>query len=180
MKKWDKPKRRNQSLAKEGQHPNVRMSERLKKINKGADPKKIPGKHGLVERITLAGLMPAVCYVTRDFRKANPDSSYLDLYKELAKHFPDYFPLNKNLYNGQNFSKQLNQSKEWQAAYWSGAYEIDSMLETRIGIGLYNDTFDNKDLVKLYDIVTKHKENEQILNSLDDVSFTMSSEDSNE
>jgi hypothetical protein len=155
--------------------PNIRLNKYRKDPNA-----ELKGNPSFVEKLMRANIMPAVCMETRNFRKKNPVSSYVDLYKHLSTIFPDWFPADKKLYNGQNFSKQLNQSKEWQAAYWSAQFDIDDMLATKIQAGLYNDTFDNKDLVKLYDIQRRSEENKQIMDTIEkniNVNMTVSEAD---
>jgi hypothetical protein len=171
-----KDKKRRYSYAKPGQVPQLSKVVAKKHETKKRNPDgTIRGNLSLVEKLTQANLLPAVCVETRKFRMANPISSYVDLYMHLNSVFGDWFPTNKKLYSGQNFSKQLNQSKEWQAAYWSGHYTIDDMLATKIQSGLYNDAFDNKDIVKLYDIQRRSVENKQLLDSIEkNVSVSMS------
>ena len=165
-KKIEKPKKKPGCFSKPGTVPTTITRARLDKIEAG-DTKKMSGCPSLVEKLMTANLLPLVCVETRKFRMSNPQTGYADLYRYLATKFPDYFDATKKLYAGSNFSKQLNQSKEWQAAYWSAAYNIDDMLETKIHEGLYNDKFDNKDIVKLYDIQRRSVENKEILDTIE-------------
>lgn len=169
-------------FAKPGSAPKKGVyTTRLNKYHKNPNDKSLlQGKQSFVEKLMRANLLPAVCMETRNFRKSNPNSGYYDLYMHLSTIFPDWFPPDKKIYGGQNFSKQLNQSKEWQAAYWSAQFDIDDMLATKIQAGLYNDTFDNKDLVKLYDIQRRSEENKQIMDTIEkniNVSMTVSEAD---
>lgn len=164
--KLQKPKGRKGHFSKPGTVPTTITRTRLDKIEAGKG-KKLSGSPSLVEKLMRANLLPLVCVETRKFRMSNPQTGYADLYRYLADKFPDYFDASKKLYAGSNFSKQLNQSREWQAAYWSAAYNIDEMLETKIHEGLYNDKFDNKDIVKLYDIQRRAVENKEILDSIE-------------
>lgn len=153
------------NLAKPGQEPSCAKTHRVNvnRIQNGAQRR---GRVGLIESLMTANLLPLVCVETRKFRTAHPMSSYKDLYLYLHDKFPDYFPTDKPLYQGSNFSKQLNQSKEWQAAYWAGHYNIDDLLETKIQSKLYNDELDNKDIVRVYDIHKRSKENKEILDEI--------------
>lgn len=171
MNKIDKPKKKKGNLAKPGQKPNrIYGNKRIEK--RIASGKEVPrgyskgGTKSLSEKLADANLLMAVCVSTRNFRIANPTSSYLDLYYHLNSLYPDFFPTDKKLYAGQNFSKQLHACKQWSAAYWAGHYTFDDLLETQLHSKLYNDELDNKDLVKVYDIRTKAKEANALVDSL--------------
>lgn len=173
--------KKKSNLAKPGQEPKCAQTHRnnAERIRRG---EKCQGAVGLIGRLMNANLLPLVCVETRKFRIAHPLSSYADLYKYLNTKFPEYFPMDKPIYNGSNFSKQLNQSKEWQAAYWAAHYNIDDLLETKMQSKLYNDELDNKDLVRVYDIHKRSKENKEILDEIQkqvDIKLTVNG-DSNE
>lgn len=164
--KYTCPKEKRK-YAKPGQTPK-RAKEYGVRFQKKLNNIKTNGKKSLVEHLYENNLLPAVCVETRKFRIENPLSSYVDLYKHLQSIFGfDFFP-DKPLYSGQNFSKQLHQSKEWSASYFASHYDMDSLLETRIQNGLYNNEFDNKDMVKIYDIRQRCLESREILSGLDD------------
>jgi hypothetical protein len=188
MKNKDKNKEKLQfrNYAKAGQKPNTSHNDRRIKKRLAAGVEQPTGVHygpkSLGEKLIDANLLTAVCVVTRNFRIANPQSSYLDLYMELNKTFPDWFPTDKKLYNGCNFSKQLHACPQWSAAYWAGAYKMDDILETKIHEGLYNDKFDNKELIKIYDIRTKQKDNQAMLATIEgtgqnDININLTIED---
>lgn len=170
VKNKNKSDIKNYNYAKPGSKPSKTNDKRVKaRLLAGKELRQgcRAGAKSLSEKLIDANLMTAVCVVTRNFRIANPQSSYLDLYMELNKTFPEWFPTDKKLYNGCNFSKQLHACPQWSAAYWAGAYKMDDILETKIHEGLYNDKFDNKELIKIYDIRTKQKENQQLLQTIE-------------
>ena len=93
-----KDKKRRYSYAKPGQVPQLSKVVAKKHETKKRNPDgTIRGNLSLVEKLTQANLLPAVCVETRKFRMANPISSYVDLYMHLNSVFGDWFPTNKKL-----------------------------------------------------------------------------------
>lgn len=152
------------NLAKPGTKPKYNGSHNMKRKSEGLE---IKGAKSLVQKLEEANLLTAVCVVTRNYRIAHPVSSYMDLYRELNKQFPDFFPIKEKMWGGSNFSKLLHSCPEWSACYWAGAYNFDDVLETKIYSKLYNDELDNKDLVKVYDVRQKYKQNKEIMDTIE-------------
>lgn len=133
------------------------------------------GRKGYAEKCKGAGLFFQVCACIRKFRILNPDSSALDLYKELHVKYPTIFDIEPDKMYGSNFLKMIQAEPGFCKAYYSNGVDLVSLAEYRIQLILDDENTDDKNIISAYDKLKKYELAEKQLNAdtgdIDDTSI---------
>lgn len=155
-KKNNKPKR-NANLAVTPAKV-VYESKKAAAVNNGADPfdKELKnGKPSYVFKAQQAGDYRKIGAYIRDYRRKNPDCTYVDMYSKLRERFPWIF--DKDMVSG-NISKIINGDKLWRSCYFTNKDELIALAELRIEELLDDDDTKPETIIRAYDTLKKYEE----------------------
>ena len=179
MAGFNKLGNRDARLATSG-NPNQRTNKKSEMLAQNPeDPKAIHsvGRKGYAEKARLSGVFLNVCITIKKFRQENPNSSYIDLYKELHKVYPWVFSEDPSKVYSGNVSKMINNETEWQKWYFCGQEDLIAMAEYRISQILHDEDAEDNTIIRAYDTLKKYEVNkENNININNEVVFTIEDE----
>ena len=121
------------------------------------DVSSLPGRKGYAEKCKQAGIFVRVSAHIRDFRTKNPDTSFMDLYKELHSAYSFIFDKDPNDMYGNNFQKVIEAEPAWCNAYYTNRVQLVELARQRVCEVLEKDSIDDATAIRAYDTVMKYE-----------------------
>lgn len=162
-------KKRNEKLAL-SPNKNARQSKKTNALTSGkASMDDIKKSRGILSYSTKAinmGIYEDIAYSIQMYREINPDSSYVDVYKNvLYEKYSTLFTTPPDRVYSGNISKIINGDCLWQKAYFSSTSKLVSKALLKIGDMLDKDDLDDSVLVNAFDKLKKYEIANRQLNS---------------
>ena len=130
------------------------------------DIKKSRGIQSYSTKAIDMGIYEDIAYSIQMYREMNPDSSYVDVYKNvLYEKYSTLFTTPPDRVYSGNISKIINGDCLWQKAYFSSTSKLVSKALLKIGDMLDKDDLDDSVLVNTFDKLKKYEIANRQLNS---------------
>ena len=177
MSKKSKSNKRNARLtvapspANQKQCIKSEMSDDKEKLLQVAS---MPGRKGYAEKCKTSGIFIRVCAHIRKFRTENPDSSFMDLYKELHSAYPFVFDKDPKDMYGNNFQKVIEAEPKWCNAYYCNKTQLIELARQRVYEVLEKDEIEDAIAIRAFDTVMKYEiaeSNAEVDDDSNDITF---------
>lgn len=177
MSKKSKSNKRNARLtvapspANQKQCIKSEMSDDKEKLLQVAS---MPGRKGYAEKCKTSGIFVRVCAHIRKFRTDNPDSSFMDLYKELHSAYPFVFEKDPKDMYGNNFQKVIEAEPKWCNAYYCNKTQLIELARQRVYEVLEKDEIEDAIAIRAFDTVMKYEiaeSNDEVVDDNNNITF---------